>query len=41
MDSEEALKAQAEVEKKEIVKDWQTKLNTTVKQAREQEMAKA
>ena len=41
LDSEEALKSQAEVEKKEIVKEWQTKLNTTVKQAREQEMTKA
>ena len=41
LNSEDALKAQAEAEKKQLNKDWSTKLNEMVKQAREQEQAKA
>lgn len=37
LNSEDALKAQAEAEKKALIKEWQGKLNDTVKSAREQE----
>ena len=37
LNSEDALKAQAETDKKELIKEWSAKLNQMVKQAREQE----
>jgi len=40
LNSEDALRAQAEAEKKSLIKEWQVKLNETVKQAREQEQAR-
>ena len=41
LNSEDALKAQAEADKKQLMKEWSEKLNVTVKQAREQEQQKA
>ena len=41
LNSEDALKAQAEADKKALIKEWQVKLNDTVKQARETEQQKA
>ena len=40
MNSEDALKAQAEEEKKALIKEWSHKLNDMVKQARELEQNK-
>ena len=40
LNSEDALKAQAEADKKQLMKEWSEKLNVTVKQAREQEQQK-
>ena len=39
--SEESLQKQAEADKKDLIKEWQIKLNDTVKSAREQEQLKA
>ena len=41
LNSEDALKAQFEADKKALVKEWQGKLNDTVKQARAEEQATA
>lgn len=41
LNSEDALKAQFEIEKKALIKEWQTKMNASVQQAREQEQARA
>ena len=41
LNSEDALKSQAEADKKALIKEWSSKLNEMVKQAREQEQQKA
>ena len=35
------MKAQADADKKTLIKEWSTKLNETVKSVREQEQSKA
>ena len=41
LNSEDALKAQAEADKKNLIKEWSTKLNETVKSVRADEQSKA
>ena len=41
LNSEDALKAQADADKKTLIKEWSTKLNETVKSVREQEQSKS
>ena len=41
LNSEDQLKAQAEAEKKALIKEWQSKLNETVQKARMEEQERA